>query len=162
MCRSACADAQSDQHLCYSLFRQYDMYTCYIPSFKILASLCSLAGWFESYLVANSRRLVFVRCGSFTDMWPLLIWATSWENLYMPQANNKGADQPATCTFVIHYLYTITPEAATSHLCSWAGWFESYLVANPLDRFSCDMAHTPHSPTVMFRSFRTDTPEQTA
>ena len=23
------------------------------------------------------------------------IWATSWENLFMPYANNKGADQPA-------------------------------------------------------------------
>ena len=22
-------------------------------------------------------------------------WATSWENLFMPYANNKGADQPA-------------------------------------------------------------------
>ena len=26
------------------------MYTCYIKSFKILASFCSWAGWFESYL----------------------------------------------------------------------------------------------------------------
>ena len=25
----------------------------------------------------------------------ILIWATSWENLFMPYANNKGADQPA-------------------------------------------------------------------
>ena len=27
------------------------MYTCYIQSFKILASFCGWAGWFESYLV---------------------------------------------------------------------------------------------------------------
>ena len=26
------------------------MYICYIQSFKILASFCSWAGWFESYL----------------------------------------------------------------------------------------------------------------
>ena len=26
-------------------------------------------------------------------------------------------------------------------LYSWAGWFESYLVANPEDRFSRDVAH---------------------
>ena len=26
------------------------MYSCYIQSFKILASFCSWAGWFESYL----------------------------------------------------------------------------------------------------------------
>ena len=64
-CRSACASAQSNQHLCCSLLRQYDMYTCYIPCCKILASLCSLADWFESYLVANSRRHVFAWCGSW-------------------------------------------------------------------------------------------------
>ena len=23
------------------------------------------------------------------------VWATSWENLFMPYANNNGADQPA-------------------------------------------------------------------
>ena len=25
--------------------------------------------------------------------------------------------------------------------CSWAGWFESYIVENPEDMFSCDEAH---------------------
>ena len=42
-CRSACVSAQSDQHLCCSLLRLYDMYTCYIQRFKILhvASFCS-------------------------------------------------------------------------------------------------------------------------
>ena len=29
------------------------MYTCYIQSFKILASFSSGAGWFVSYLVGN-------------------------------------------------------------------------------------------------------------
>ena len=28
-----------------------------------------------------------------------------------------------------------------ARLCSWAGRFESYLVANPEDGFSCDEAH---------------------
>ena len=37
------------------------------------------------------------------------IWATSWENLFMPYANNKGADQPAHArslisTFVVRCL----------------------------------------------------------
>ena len=40
---------------------------------------------------------------------------------FLPYANNKGADQPA------HPL---------ASLCSLAGWFESYLVENPEDRFS--------------------------
>ena len=63
-CRSACESPQSDQHLCCSLLRYYDMYTCYIQSFKILASFCSWAGWFESYLVENLRRHVFAWYGS--------------------------------------------------------------------------------------------------
>ena len=34
-----------------------------------------------------------------------IIWATSWENLFMPNTNNKGADQPAQSddTFVVCY-----------------------------------------------------------
>ena len=40
------------------------MYTCYIQSSKILASFCSWAGWFESYLFENARRHIFTWCGS--------------------------------------------------------------------------------------------------
>ena len=29
-------------------------------------------------------------------IWSLQIWAMSWENLFMPYVNNKGADQPFT------------------------------------------------------------------
>ena len=43
-----------------------------------------------------------------------IIWATSWENLFMPYANNKGADQPAhprslISAFVVHCLDSIIP-----------------------------------------------------
>ena len=51
--RSACASAQSDQRLCCSLPGYYNTSTCYNWNFKPLASLCSWAGPFESYLVAN-------------------------------------------------------------------------------------------------------------
>ena len=51
--RSACASMQSDQHLCCSLLGQYNTYTCYIQTVKTLASLCTWAGRFESYLGAN-------------------------------------------------------------------------------------------------------------
>ena len=35
------------------------------------------------------------------------IWATSWENLYMPYANNKGTDQPAhTCSLISTFVFT--------------------------------------------------------
>ena len=49
-------------------------------------------------------------------------WTTSWETLFIPYANNKGADQLA-------------------YLCSWIARFESYLVTNPEDRFSPDVVH---------------------
>ena len=32
------------------------IHTCYMQSLRILASFCSWAGWFESYLVKNLRR----------------------------------------------------------------------------------------------------------
>ena len=34
----------------------------------ILASFCSSAGWFESYLVENPRRPIFVWCGSIIEV----------------------------------------------------------------------------------------------
>ena len=53
----------------------------------------------------------------------LLISATSWENLFLPYANNKGADQPAhprslISTFVIRYLGSIIPLGSTSKISS--------------------------------------------
>ena len=51
--RLACASAQSDQRLCCSLPGQYNISSFYFYNFKTLASLCSLAGRFESYLVKN-------------------------------------------------------------------------------------------------------------
>ena len=57
--RSACTSVQSDQCL---IVRCLDNI---IPIFKTLTSLCSWAGWFESYLVANLRRQVFSWHGLF-------------------------------------------------------------------------------------------------
>ena len=49
------------------------------------------------------------------------IWATSWENLFMPFANNKDAGQPAhprslTSTFVFHCLDSVLPILAESRI----------------------------------------------
>ena len=34
------------------------------------------------------------------------IWATSWENLFLPHANNKGADQPAhSCSLISTFVF---------------------------------------------------------
>ena len=77
------------------------------------------------------------------------IWATSWENLFMQYANNKGADQPAhprslISTFVVRCLDSIVSSCyiwnfkTLASLCLWADWFESNLVANLEDRLSPD------------------------
>ena len=82
-----------------------------------------------------------------------ITWATSWENLFLQYANNKGADQPAhpcslISTFVVHCLDSIIPLVSISEnfkpspsFCGCAGRFECTLVANPEDRFSRDKAH---------------------
>ena len=79
----------------------------------------------------------------------VLIWAMPWENLFVPYANNKGTDQPAhlhslISAFVIHCLDSLISFAVLwllSCFYSWAERFESYLVKNPEDRFSHDLAH---------------------
>ena len=84
--------------------------------------------------------------------WLKSIWATSWENLFMQYASNKDEDQPVhprslISALVVHcldsissfYIWNFKPLAS---FCSCAGRFESYLVANPEDRFSHDKAHT--------------------
>ena len=53
LCHMQIASAQSDLCLCCSLLRKYNTCICYIQNFKTLASLCSWAGRFASYLVAN-------------------------------------------------------------------------------------------------------------
>ena len=69
-CRSACASAQSDQHLCCSLPRQNNTSSLLILNFKILAGLCSWAGQFVSCLVGDSRRHIFSWRGSFYTAFP--------------------------------------------------------------------------------------------
>ena len=78
-------------------------------------------------------------------------WATSWENLFMPYANNNGADQPAhprsvISAFVVRCLDNIISSfyirnlKPLSSFCSWAGRFESDSFTNSKDRFSRDVA----------------------
>ena len=67
------------------------------------------------------------------------LWATLWENLLMPYANNKGADQPVhlrslISAFVVRCLASVISILAKSKisktpasLWSRAGRFESYL-----------------------------------
>ena len=59
------------------------------------------------------------------------IWNTSWENLFMPYANNKGVDQPAhphslISACIVRWVDSIRPlvsisEISTFYLASVAG-----------------------------------------
>ena len=51
--RPACASAQSDQRLCFSLFGKYHFQTCHKRNFNFLASLCSSTDWLETHFVGN-------------------------------------------------------------------------------------------------------------
>ena len=55
------------------------MCTCYTQSFKILASFCSWASWFEAYLFENPQRHVSAWCGSFVK---ILAFESEHVNLY--------------------------------------------------------------------------------
>ena len=101
-----------------------------------------LALWQYDAVSKGSWRLNFLTIFKCIFIWlfltcnfqPITIWATSWENLFMPYANNKGADQPALpCSltiiiFGVGSLNCIIPMLAES---SWASHFESYRVAKP-------------------------------
>ena len=69
--------------------------------------------------------LILSCCGSFIPKLSLssLVWATSWENLFLPHAKNKGTDQPAHLrslinTFVVHCLDSIIPLVSISEISS--------------------------------------------
>ena len=69
--RPACASAQSDQRLCYSLIKKNNIYTCYERKFKYLASLWCRAGWFESHFVGNPE-------DRFSASLPIKEWDITW------------------------------------------------------------------------------------
>ena len=52
---------------------------------------------------------------------PIHTWATSWENLFLPYANNKGTNQPAhsrslISAFVVRCLDSIIPLIAIADI----------------------------------------------
>ena len=80
---------------------QYNTCCCYTQNFKTLASYCSWAGLFESYLVANSRRQVFAWRGSNMKIFdvsyfPLLILPVSNVS-YFPLSSILPLSNCRTC-----------------------------------------------------------------
>ena len=104
---------------------------------KTLTRLGRCPGWSESSLGAHLFcwfcHVVahFIFSGYNVSIW-YNKWATSWQNLLLPYANNKGADQPAhQCSligaFVVHCLDSIIPlvsitKISSLYLASLAAW----------------------------------------
>ena len=129
--------------------------------FLIIAYLFTLIrlggcpGWFESLMGSQVKVFVLSCAGSLISKRDLCKqsrnkpdkWATAWENLFMPYANNKGADQPAhprslISAFTVRCLDSIiySKFQASTYLLWLRMPIVSYLVANPEDRFSRDDA----------------------
>ena len=64
-CRPACASAQTDQRLYYSLTGKYHILPCYERNITIIAILCTWGDWFESSFFWKPQRQVFSRCGPY-------------------------------------------------------------------------------------------------
>ena len=80
-----------------------------------IEAISKISKQFESYRVANIWRQNILMTGT--------IWATSWENLFLPYANNKGTDQPVhpcslISTFVVRCLDSIIPLVSLSKISS--------------------------------------------
>ena len=71
----------------------------------------------------NVKQLFYCQLEASTALIPKHIWASSRENLFLPYANNKGADQPAhprslISTFVVHCLDSILSLVSLSEISS--------------------------------------------
>ena len=131
--RSTCASAQSDQHLCCSLPRHYDISSIYIINFMTLASFFSWAYRFESYLVENPEDR-FSPDGAHMGKFYYLTYQVKIYNL----------DGYLCCSLPRQYDFSsiyMSNFKTLANFFSWADRFESYLVENPEDRFSRDEAH---------------------
>ena len=92
--RSACASAQSYQHLCYSL---------YCRTLEI-SGLCSWAGQFESNLVENPEDMFFSWRGSY-NLGPYSSTATT-----IIQQCGSGVSQKSSCYYLVIANYRKFPK----------------------------------------------------
>ena len=122
-----------------------------IPSLGITVRHHSASLMMTEFSIRTShpwKILIFLTLLCKVDSCNLVIWATAWENLFMPYANNKDADQPAhprslISYFVVHCLDSISlisiSEISSLQLVSAVSsptWLQT-----SEGRFSRDMAH---------------------
>ena len=165
--RSACATSQSDQCVCYSQPKFYivNYWASQRPPFsKDILKSPAFSDWVCSQFcqreAAPLKSHIFKPSSAHQHIY------LSWKNLFLPYANNKGADQAAhprslISTLVVRCLVYNTSSIYRKNLtplpsfCGCTGRFESTLVATPEDRFSRDEAHIwlpPRSCTCVWRS----------
>ena len=133
--RSDWASAQSDQSLRCALIGWLRAQSFFMRTAKTLIRLGACPGWSESSLGTHSlcwfchveAQIYFGyfsrNLSGFANFVCHCRWATSWENLFLPYANNKGADQPAhprslISAFVICCLDSIIPLVSISKIYS--------------------------------------------
>ena len=95
--KSACASAQSDQRLCCSLLRQYNISRFYSRNFKTPASFCGCAGRFVFGLVGNSRKHVLSCRGSFSIC---LVWTA---HISLPLQHSIHVSMPKSENLTVYY-----------------------------------------------------------
>ena len=78
----------------------------------------------QKYIILTESKTSLTRLYSINEKsisFCLYIWAASWENLFLPYADNKGADQPAhlrnlISAFIVGCLDSIIPMLAKSKI----------------------------------------------
>ena len=113
------------------------MYTCYIQSFKILASFCSWAGWFEYYLVESPRSHIFAWRVS-NDITDTQTKAPDGFDRDFPH-KQYGAKY-GSCQNIVHLMSTNVTMCKNCGEKSWLGFVLEYhfscgKVCNPFDDF---------------------------
>ena len=120
--RRACASAQSPQNLRCSLiqaesrgtFRQKPRSLAPLNGWACAVKICH-DGMVEDTNLLDAAHLLNFHGSSVTDCYSLNSinnkWAMSWENLFIPYANNKGTDQSAhllilIIAFAVYNTYT--------------------------------------------------------
>ena len=106
---------------------KYVMTECSKTQIRLTGLIMSQYVGMLQYLLTQCMELEEAADQEQCDFWPYwkgcmrAIWATSWENLFMPYGNNKGADQPAhphslISTFVVCCLDSILPLLAIAEI----------------------------------------------
>ena len=133
------------------------------------------SGWKDTEATSSEflkQSLILNDCDEASTAWKLLKsisvmltklitqWLKSWQNLFLPYAKNKCTYQHVHLCNLISaffvccldkiniYSYSILNFKTQTTFCSWAGWFDSHLVALPQKAgFFYDMSRCTTKPT---------------